>query len=197
MENTEKSAKLVSDIILAKTEKKIKASGKEYVIKPPTIHKLAGAAYYLSGLEGGKTFEDAVRQMQNLTAACTALSYFIEDDDKLTEELSEGSLTEIVNGLSVAMQMLSIKDFEEAVNFGEERRKDDSKSDTIGNDTLVGQIASFMENLRLSYHEVVYEFPYRTLLLMSKDKARVAIGDVYHETTDEEYFKNKGIKFNE
>lgn len=50
-----------------------------------------------------------------------------------------------------------------------------------------------MENLGLSYHEVVYEFPYRTLLLMSKDKARVAIGDVYHEVTEEEFFKSKGI----
>lgn len=50
-----------------------------------------------------------------------------------------------------------------------------------------------MDNLKLSYNDVVNVFPYRTLLLMSKDKARIATGKVYHEVTDEEYFKSKGI----
>lgn len=86
------------------------------------------------------------------------------------------------------------KGFYDAVNFGEERSEDGSKSETIGNDTLVGQIASFMDNLKLSYNDVVNVFPYRTLLLMSKDKIRVAVGKVYHEVTEEEFFKSKGIK---
>lgn len=34
-----------------------------------------------------------------------------------------------------------------------------------------------MENLRLSYREVVHEIPYRTLLLMNEDKMRVVYGD--------------------
>lgn len=43
-----------------------------------------------------------------------------------------------------------------------------------------------MECLHLSYHEVVSVIPYRVLLLMSKDKQRVAYGEVYHEVTEEE-----------
>ena len=43
-----------------------------------------------------------------------------------------------------------------------------------------------MDSLHLSYQEVVSKIPYRNLLLMAKDKQRVAYGDVYHEVTEEE-----------
>lgn len=42
-----------------------------------------------------------------------------------------------------------------------------------GNDTLLGQVASFMDTLHLTYDEVVYKIPYRNLLLMQKDKLHV------------------------
>ena len=35
---------------------------------------------------------------------------------------------------------------------------------------MLGQIASFIENLHLSYDEVVYKIPYRNLVIMQKDK---------------------------
>ena len=43
-----------------------------------------------------------------------------------------------------------------------------------------------MDSLHLSYHEVLDGIPYRTLLIMSKDKMRVATGKVYREMTEEE-----------
>lgn len=46
----------------------------------------------------------------------------------------------------------------------------------IGNDTLFGQIATFMENLHLSYHEVMEVIPYQNLLMMQKDKLRICHG---------------------
>ena len=52
------------------------------------------------------------------------------------------------------------------------------------------QIASFMDSLHLSYQEVVKEIPYRNLLLMAKDKQRVAYGDVMYEVTEEEFGMN-------
>ena len=55
----------------------------------------------------------------------------------------------------------------------------------------MGQIASFMENLHLTYREVLEEIPYRNLVIMQKDKLRVAYGDVMQEVTDEEFFKNR------
>ena len=92
----------------------------------------------------------------------------------------------LTNGLFLNLY----KGFSDAINFGEECGKDDSKTTTIGNDTLLGQIASFMDSLHLSYQEVVKEIPYRNLLLMAKDKQRVAYGDVMYEVTEEEFGMN-------
>lgn len=47
-----------------------------------------------------------------------------------------------------------------------------------------------MDSLHLSYQEVVKEIPYRNLLLMAKDKQRVAYGDVMYEVTEEEFGMN-------
>ena len=60
---------------------------------------------------------------------------------------------------------------------------------------MLGQIASFMGNLHLTYIEVVEVIPYRNLIIMQKDKIRVAYGDVMQEVTDAEFFKNR--KFDE
>lgn len=57
---------------------------------------------------------------------------------------------------------------------------------------MLGQIASFMENLHLSYKEVVFEIPYRNLIIMQKDKLHEVYGDVMEEVSEEEYFKLKG-----
>ncbi|MCE8612749.1 hypothetical protein J8L08_14570 [Bacteroides fragilis] len=49
-----------------------------------------------------------------------------------------------------------------------------------------------MENLHLSYDEVVYKIPYRNLVIMQKDKLHTVYGDVMEEISEEEYFKMKG-----
>lgn len=79
----------------------------------------------------------------------------------------------------------------DAVSFSEERSKSGSKAETIGNDCLLGQIASFMEQLNLTYDEVVCKFPYRNLLIMQKDKLRACYGEKMTEVTSSEFFKNK------
>lgn len=63
---------------------------------------------------------------------------------------------------------------------------------------MLGQIATFMETLHLAYDEVVYKIPYRNLLVMQKDKLHVVYdSDSIQEVTDEEFFKQKGLKFSE
>lgn len=52
-----------------------------------------------------------------------------------------------------------------------------------------------MENLHLSYDEVVNKIPYRNLVIMQKDKLHVASGEVLQEVPDGEMFKNR--KFDE
>lgn len=46
----------------------------------------------------------------------------------------------------------------------------------IGNECMLGQIASLMEALALSYDEVVHKIPYRNLLIMQKDKIHPCYG---------------------
>lgn len=48
-----------------------------------------------------------------------------------------------------------------------------------------------MDNLHLTYKEVVEEIPYRNLLIMQKDKAHVVYGEVDREVSEEEFFKGK------
>jgi len=59
----------------------------------------------------------------------------------------------------------------------------------------LGQVASFMDTLHLDYERVLDGIPYRNLVIMQKDKLRVAYGDVMREVTDEELFRNR--KFDE
>ena len=45
-----------------------------------------------------------------------------------------------------------------------------------------------MENLNLSYKEVVNEIPYRNLIMMQRDKLREARGDIIRQTSSQELF---------
>lgn len=57
----------------------------------------------------------------------------------------------------------------------------------------MGQIASFMENLHLSYEDVMYGIPYRNLIIMQKDKLHTVFGEKMTEVTEEEL----GITFSD
>ena len=48
----------------------------------------------------------------------------------------------------------------------------ESKTRIVGNNTLIGQVGTFMENLHMSYDEVLY-LPYSLLLAILADKLRV------------------------
>ena len=61
----------------------------------------------------------------------------------------------------------------------------------MGNTTLLGQIASFMDNLHLSYDEVVYKIPYRNLCVMQRDKQHEAVGEVIHYMSGRDFANRK------
>lgn len=50
----------------------------------------------------------------------------------------------------------------------------------------MGQIATFMEALHLTYDEVVYKIPYRNLVIMQKDKLHVCYGTKVHKISGKE-----------
>jgi hypothetical protein len=61
----------------------------------------------------------------------------------------------------------------------------------IGNETLLGQIATIMDALHLTYTEVFEKIPYRNLLIMQKDKLHEACGKVIKKTTGKELMGEK------
>lgn len=109
-----KGADLVGAAILGTDSKTVIVNGKPYFIKPPTIRKIAGAGMALGGLDtsGSGTFADFLNMMCDTESAAKALSWFIKGDETLTEELKDGKLSEIVNGISAAVSMLDIEDFQ-------------------------------------------------------------------------------------
>lgn len=107
-----KASKLVADAILGEDSVTTMVNGKTYCISPPTIIKLVKAAKYLNSFEEGKTLAEVLCMLKNLDDACKALSVFIQGDESISDELSKGTLEEVVNGLQTAYSLISIKDFQ-------------------------------------------------------------------------------------
>lgn len=51
---------------------------------------------------------------------------------------------------------------------------------------MLGQIASFMEELHLSYREVFEVIPYRNLIVMQKDKLHEVHGELMNKISGKE-----------
>ena len=110
--NMSKASKLVADAILGEDTVTIIVNGRVYYVSPPTIIKLVKAAKYLNSFEEGKTLAEVLGMLKNLNDACKALSVFIQGDESISDELSKGTLEEVVNGLQTAYSLISIKDFQ-------------------------------------------------------------------------------------
>ena len=106
-------ADLVGAAILGKESKTVIINGRPYFLKPPTIRKIAGAGVALGdfGTEDG-SLGDILKAMRDTEKAARALSWFINGDETLTEELKEGTLDQITNGIAEAVKMIGIEDFQ-------------------------------------------------------------------------------------
>ena len=109
MENN--AAKIVSSAIIGMDFKTIVINGKSYVIMPPTIKKIAGAAYWLSDIKDGSTLKELFLSINNAKALAHALSWFINGNDDLFSELSNGTQDEVIKGLEVAYSLISTQNF--------------------------------------------------------------------------------------
>lgn len=104
-------AKIVSDAIIGNDFKVVVVNGKSYIIYPPTIHKIAGAASYLSNMGKIETLEDIFQSIKDTPNASHALSWLINGNDELFEELSKGTFEENVEALSCALALISVENF--------------------------------------------------------------------------------------
>lgn len=105
------AAKIVSSAILGMDFKVVIVNGKSYIVTPPTIKKIAGAAYWLSDVKDGKNMRELLASINNVEPLAHALSWFIQGNDSLFEELSNGTLDEVIDGLESAYSLLSTKNF--------------------------------------------------------------------------------------
>ena len=106
----QEGAKIVSSAILGMDFKVVMVNGKSYIVTPPTIKKLAGAGYWLSSIKGD-TIKEVFLSKEYPEAFAHALSYMIQGDDSLFDELSNGTDAEIKEALDEAYSMVSVKNF--------------------------------------------------------------------------------------
>lgn len=105
------ASKIVSAAVLGRDFETVFVNGKAYVIHPLTIHKIAGAGYYLSELKDGVTVMDMLRSLKDVEIASRALSWLIQGDENLCEELSAGTFDEVVEALAAGLSMVSAENF--------------------------------------------------------------------------------------
>lgn len=110
------AAKVVSSAILGMDFRIVIVAGRSYIVVPPTIKKLAGAGYWLSDITGD-TIKEVLLSKGNPEAFAHALSYIIQGDDSLFEELSNGTDIEIKNALGEAYSLVSVENFTELLGL--------------------------------------------------------------------------------
>jgi len=106
-----KGAKIIDRAILGLDFRNVVVNGKAYVIMPPTIARIAGAGFYLTGFDDTKDVKDVFNSLKDIKNAAKALSWFINGDKSLAEELSQGTLGEVVEALETAYSLISVENF--------------------------------------------------------------------------------------
>lgn len=112
-QNTEmnEGARMVASAIVGLDYRIIIVNDKSYIIHPPTIAKIAGATYWLCEAGDGKTLREILVSLSKSENLTKALSWFIQGNEDLSEELTKGKLDEIVNGIEAAFSMIEAQNF--------------------------------------------------------------------------------------
>jgi len=107
------AAKTVSSALLGFDVKVVLVNGNRYVIKPPTIDKIAGGAYWLSRFDrsGKESIDEIIMAMTDINMVSKALSWMIQGDESLAEELAKGTLDENIVALCTAYSMVNTQNF--------------------------------------------------------------------------------------
>ncbi len=106
-----KGARMVCDALLGLDFKTVVVAGKPYTVSPPTIRRIAGAARHLSCFGGEKTFSDVIRSLSSLEESAKALSWLIQGDGLLWEELAGGGIEEVAAALEAGFSLVSVAGF--------------------------------------------------------------------------------------
>lgn len=117
MRKENKGARIVADALTGLDCQAFLVNSRRYVMRPPTIRRLALAGSHLSGFDTGDTMAELLAGISDMGRLSKALSCFIQGDEGLADELSEGRPEEVVKGLELAYSMLDPKVFIKAVSL--------------------------------------------------------------------------------
>ena len=174
-----KTSFIVSQVLLRGYKKTVKLGFLSFDIYAPTLKRIAEMFGYYSLLDDNLTklevlasTPEGVGQIANVLA--TAICKHRIGRKYLAKYIMRfATLNQIKEAASIlSIDLISGKELFESVIL------DSSETDTKnvivkGNKTIIGQVATFMENLHLNHKEAFEEIPYICLLLMSSDKIRV------------------------
>lgn len=110
LDNMEAS-KVVSSAILGYDGETIFVGGKAYIVPPPTIARIASASYFLSDIKEGDNMSDIIKSLGKIENAAHALSHLVCGSDNLFKAFRKATLNEVIEGLSVAISLISAENF--------------------------------------------------------------------------------------
>lgn len=105
------AAKIVSAAIIGLDGETVVIAGRAYHILPPTIKRLAQAAFYLSDMGEAETLRGLLMSVGNPEPLCNALSCLIRGDESLRDDLMEGTMDEVAEAMEVAYSLASVENF--------------------------------------------------------------------------------------
>ena len=112
-----KGAEIIARSIIGTDFKTIIVNKKAYTIYPPTIYRLSGAISHLSTVKDAQTTRDVLLSLKDASCYSKALSWFINGDESLEDELKHGTYEECINGLEEAISMIDMAVFLKAVSL--------------------------------------------------------------------------------
>lgn len=199
-----KTANIVSLTLLGEYHKIITLGKREFKIYQPTISEISRMfnGFSLSVYEGMKRLEVIAGMPEHLDEVCRTLAIATTIKKPIAEGLTFeyiqrfATIDQIQEAIVVLGSVVHGDEIFEYCNLDKSTGKDTAK--ILGNNNLVGQVATFMEQLHVSYKEATAELSFPLLLLMSVDKMRIDYGN--GESTPEvktisgkELMKMKGV----
>ena len=104
------AVKLVSSEILGLSFETVTIGNEVYVMRPPTIRRLCGAAMYLGGISDIKTDADLVKAL-GADDMAKALSWLLEGDESLYEKFLDCDVNEVAVGVLAGLGMIDPGNF--------------------------------------------------------------------------------------
>lgn len=111
MAKNKNAAKVVSAAILGLDGETVIVAGKAYHILPPTIRRIAQAAYHLSDMKEAESLKELIMSIGTPQPICNALSCMICGDESLADELMDGTMSEMAEALETAYSLASVENF--------------------------------------------------------------------------------------